>query len=85
MSAPLKPAVVQLLTKLLLSSLSLVAVGPGAGRARASWIPAIRGSTVGAILAIVYASPFYRGAATMVSAAPTTVRSAALLALPAGQ
>ena len=74
MSVPLKPAVALLLTKLLLSSLSSVAVSPGAGRTRTSWIPAIRGSAVVAIPAVVTRVRSTR-ATTLVTTAPTTVRA----------
>ena len=83
MSVPLKPAVVLLPTRLLLSSLSPVTVSPGAGRTRASCIPAVRGSTVGAILTIVTRVRSTR-TTTLVATTPASVRARRCWRFPQG-
>lgn len=83
MSVPLKLAVVPLPMRPLLSSLSLATIGPGVGRARALWVPVIRGSSVGAIPTIVVRVRSTR-IVTMVSTAPATARARRCWRFPQG-
>ena len=70
----LKLVVVQLPTKLPLSSLSPVTISPGAGRSRTSCIPAVRGSAVGAVLTIVTRVRSIR-IGSLAATTPATVRA----------